>query len=204
MAQYADKRSRVQAIQRSFELLCQYLNLGDDGIEAGEAAQVQNVLCSDYVQPFFDEYMGDYLMLSDEIEDIELHELVAWCQKNDAFQSKRYSYSSSSSQQQQSSSRSKGGGGGGGGGAGAVDKSAWGPLDHAARFVVQVLQFSWLHDGAWTHGSWDPDSDEGDLEFWQVWMILRHLQAEWEAANLEDWTEDSLDRLITQLRLMKL
>jgi hypothetical protein len=186
MAQYANKRSRVKAIQRSFELLCQYLNFGDDDREAG---QVQNMLCSDYVQPFFEEYAGDYLMLAEGIEEIELHELVAWCQENNAFQSKRYSYCPSES---------------GAGVAVAVDKSGWGALDHAARFAVQLLQYSWVHNGAWSHGSWDPNSDEGDIEFWQVWMILRHLQAEWETANLEDWTEESLEKMITQLRVMKL
>ncbi|ORY59705.1 uncharacterized protein BCR38DRAFT_445271 [Pseudomassariella vexata] len=169
---------RTQAIQRNFVLLCQYLNLGSD-FDTGSQGLVQHMLQSSYIRPFFDEYTRDYLMEAEEIEDINLQSLQTWCKKKKVFTAKQYT-----------SCRN------------VPDKLGWTALDHAARFVVQVLRYSWSHEGAWSHGDWDPDSDgESDLEFWQVCMVLRHLQAEWEAENLPDWDEDGLLDIFRELNL---
>jgi hypothetical protein len=32
-------------------------------------------------------------------------------------------------------------------------------------------------------------------------MVLRHLQAEWEAENIEDWSEDGLDEILNQFQV---
>ncbi|KAK9419312.1 hypothetical protein SUNI508_01289 [Seiridium unicorne] len=171
--------TRNQAIQRSFDLLCEYLNFGDD-FATGAAGLVRHVLCSPFVRPFFDEYTRDCLMPAEEIEDIDFHALLSLCQKKNVFRSKVYSTR------------------------GAVNKSSWTALDHAARFVVQMLQYSWRHDGPWDHGRFSTEDDESDIEFWQAWIILRHLQAEWEAENVEDWTDDSLAEVFGQQLRLKL
>ncbi|KAI1851594.1 hypothetical protein JX265_012324 [Neoarthrinium moseri] len=167
---------RSRAIQRSFELLCDYLNFGGD-LDTTAGGLVRHVLRSPYIAPFFDEYTRDYLMEAEEVEDIDYQALQSFCRMKNAFQSKNYAHRS------------------------AVDKSGWCALDHATRFMVQALQYSWRKDGPWDHGQWEPESDDGDVEFWQVWMVLRHLQAEWEAANLEEWSEDGLNEMFRQFRL---
>ncbi|KAJ8131706.1 hypothetical protein O1611_g1918 [Lasiodiplodia mahajangana] len=73
---------------------------------------------------------------------------------------------------------------------------------HAARFLVRVLRFSWENDGEWSCGKFDPDNDEdgeGELEFYQVWAILQYLQAEWEAANVDDWEMERLTGMFTEM-----
>jgi hypothetical protein len=137
--------SRTQCLQRSFNLLCEYLNSGDDSAAGGTAGLVKRVLRSALVRPFFDEYKWDYLMKVDETEDIDFHSLQSSCSKKGAFKSARYSRR------------------------GPVDKSKWGAFEHAARYMVQTLQYSWgKREGPWDQGEWDPESDDGDVEFWQV------------------------------------
>lgn len=140
----ANSSALIQAIQRSFSLLCDYLNFGDD-FATGAPGLVRHVLRSPFIRPFFDEYTRDYLAEADVVEDIDYHALESLCRRKDVFRSKPYSTR------------------------GTVDKSGWTALDHAARFVVQTLKYSWRRDGPWSHGKWDPESDEGDVEFWQVW-----------------------------------
>lgn len=132
------------AIQQSFDLLCEYLNFGDD-YTTGAAGLVRHILCSSYIRPFFEEYTRDHLMLAEEIEDIEYGALQSLCEKKHVFISKAYA------------SRRPG------------NKAGWTAVDHAARFMVQTLQHSWRKNGPWGHGVWDVDSDESDIEFWQVW-----------------------------------
>ncbi|KAF7522811.1 hypothetical protein G7054_g12004 [Neopestalotiopsis clavispora] len=166
------------AIQRSFNLLCDYLNLGGEGTEAGTGGLVRRVLRSSYVRPFFEEYTRDYLEAAAavahhhhhhqstdlgeeegggdnnddddgyecELEDIDYYALRATLARRHAFRSGRFA------------------------GRGPVaSKAGWSATDHAARFVVQTLRYSWRHGGPWDHGCWDLDSEESDLEFWQVW-----------------------------------
>ncbi|ETS83420.1 hypothetical protein PFICI_05296 [Pestalotiopsis fici W106-1] len=159
------------AIQRSFDLLCDYLNLGGEGTETGTNGMVRRVLRSPFVRPFFEEYTRDYLEATAtaaaaaaaplsptssldgyeyeveyEVEDIDYYALRATVQKQHAFRSKRFA-----------------------GHGPLATKAGWSATDHAARFVVQTLRYSWRHGGPWDHGRWDLDSDESDLEFWQVW-----------------------------------
>lgn len=132
--------NRTQAVQRSFDLLCEYLNFGE------ETGFVKHILSSRFVKPFFDEYRRDYLENTGEIDEIEFYSLQSFCGQNDAFKlSSKYSSPS-------------------------VDKIMWSPLDHAARFIVQTLQYSWCEsNGPWDCGEWDLESDDSDVEFWQVW-----------------------------------
>jgi hypothetical protein len=70
---------------------------------------------------------------------------------------------------------------------------------------VRVLRFSWENDGDWSSGKFDPEKDvdgEGELEFYQVWAILQYLQAEWEAANVEDWEMERLTRSKSYISLV--
>lgn len=171
--------ARHQALSKGFDLLCQYLNFDDGSSLAQSGLLVQQVLRSHLVRPFFDEYRRDYLLKADEIDDIGLNELMAWCKKKEAFKSKQFT------------SRT------------TPHKNSWKPLDQAARFLVQVLQYNWKHDGLFTHGEFNPDSDDSEIEFWQAWLLLRYLQAEWEAANLDEWDDGSL-RDMFQVNLSRL
>ncbi|KAK7956674.1 uncharacterized protein PG986_005896 [Apiospora aurea] len=180
----------------SFKLLCQYLNYGDD---ARSRNQVYLTLRSAHIRPFFEEYARDYLMEAEYVEDIGLEALLEWCKRKDAFRAKKYTSSMatttsrSSNSNKKSSSRHPP--------APPAKKVSWSALDHAARFVVQTLQFSWRNPGGyWSLGRCDlnsvsaSDSEDG-TEFWQAWLVLRYLQSEWEAENLDSSgsSEDSRD-----------
>ncbi|KAK8051510.1 hypothetical protein PG993_002895 [Apiospora rasikravindrae] len=180
----------------SFKLLCQYLNYGDD---ARSRNQVYQTLRSAHIRPFFEEYAQDYLMEAEYVEDIGLEALLEWCKRKDAFRAKKYTSSmptttSRSSSNKKSSSRHPPA-------PASAKKVNWSALDHAARFVVQALQFSWRNPGGyWSLGRCDLDSvsasdSEDGTEFWQAWLVLRYLQSEWEAENLDSSgsSEDSRD-----------
>jgi hypothetical protein len=67
---------------------------------------------------------------------------------------------------------------------------------------VRVLRYSWENDGEWSSGKFDPGDDEdgeGELEFFLVWAILLYLQAEWEAANVEDLEMERLSESMLYL-----
>lgn len=169
----------------SFKLLCQYLNYEDD---ARSRNQVYLTLRSAYIRPSFEEYAQDYLMEAEYVEDIGLEALLAWCKRKDAFRTKKYTGSlatTTSRSSKKSSNRHPPAS------TAAAKKAGWSALDHAARFIVQVLQFSWKTPGGyWSLGRCDldkvSDSDSEDgTEFWQAWLVLRYLQSEWEAENLE-------------------
>lgn len=183
----------------SFKLLCQYLNFGDD---ARSRNQVYLTLRSAHIRPFFEEYARDYLMEAEYVEDIGLEALLKWCKRKDAFRTKKYTSclaatgrgsSKKHSGRHLSSSASPS----------SSKKASRSALDHAARFVVQALQFSWRNPGGyWSLGRCDLDSvsasdSEDGTEFWQAWLVLRYLQSEWEAENLEGsgGSEDSRDTL---------
>lgn len=136
--------SSHRSIQRSFDLLCEYLDFGDDHI-SGAAGLVRQVLCSSHVRPFFEEYTRDYLVQAEEVQEIDYNALQSLCQTKEVFTSEAYT------------------------GKGSGDKTDWTAVDHAARFMVQTLQHSWHQDGPWDHGLYDAKSDDSDLEFWQVW-----------------------------------
>lgn len=171
---------RTPTLDRVFDLLCQYLNFGDDYPGSGKA-YLRYFLTSKYVRPFFDEYVRDYLTQADEIEDIGLQEVADWCRLEGAFNSPTFF------------SRRTG------------SKRGWARLDHAARFIVQALRYSWANNGPWSHGSWEASADgEEEVEFWQCWLVLRYLQAEWEAANLDDWDESGVNEMFLGVQLGKL
>ncbi|RYP08176.1 hypothetical protein DL765_008876 [Monosporascus sp. GIB2] len=178
-------RDRRSALQQGFEQLCVWLNYDES-----TKHHVRHLLNSEYIRPFFREYRRDYLEAEDVVEDIGCDELFRWLRETNAFRQPKYYGGSRSS----------------GKGAGAMNKG-WTALDHAARFVVRVLCFSWDNDGEWSHGRFDPDTDadgESDLEFYQVWAVLRYLQAEWEAANLEAWDSSSLNETFASLMVSRL
>lgn len=182
-------RDRRPALQEGLEQLAEWCNYDDETKHF-----LPQVLGGDYIRPFFREYRRDYLeaLLSASrsnptpgatatptsktttgIEYIDCDELFRLLQEKHGFRQPKY-YGSGRN----------------------LSKQNWTALDHAARFVVRVLRFSWENDGEWTHGRFNPESDEGesDLEFYQVWCILNYLQAEWEAANFEVWNPDDLTR----------
>lgn len=194
-------RERRLALKEGFENLVEWLNYGDETKHL-----LLRLLSSEFIRPFFREYRRDYLeaVLSGcssptlgatatagttmttttnttttnttaTIEYIDCDELFRLVCEKTAFRQPKY-YASGGSN---------------------LSKKGWTALDHAARFVVRVLRFSWDHNGEWTHGRFDPDGDENaesDLEFFQVWAVLNYLQAEWQAANLEVWDPESLTR----------
>ncbi|KAI1109594.1 hypothetical protein F5Y14DRAFT_455858 [Nemania sp. NC0429] len=155
-------RERLAALKKSFDQLCVWLNY-----DASTVHSARRLLDGSYVKPFFQEYRRDFLEPTHgQHAAVQCAELYRWCASNDAFAQPKYAGSEIKS------------------------KKDWAPLDHAARFLVRVLRFSWEHDGEWSSGKFDPENDEdgvGELEFFQVWAILQYLQAEWETANLEDW-----------------
>ncbi|KAK6852461.1 hypothetical protein PG995_011012 [Apiospora arundinis] len=181
----------------SFKLLCQYLNFGDD---ARSRNQVYLTLRSAHIRPFFEEYARDYLMETEYVEDIELESLLAWCKRKDAFRAKKYTSSLSTTTTSRSTNKGNSRHPSASVSSAGAKKQSWSALDHASRFVVQVLQFSWKHPGGyWSLGRCDlesvgaSDSEDG-TEFWQAWLVLRYLQSEWEAENLEGGSaEDSRD-----------
>ena len=175
---YSIPRERRQALQQGYNLLCEYLNYDDQ-----TKHYVRPLLDGAFVDPFFQEYCQDYLEASSTsvIEDINYNELLSWMRNSDAFAQSRYSAEARS-----------------GGWSGS--KKGWTALDHATRFVVRVLSYSWKNKGEWDSGHFEYPSgngadnssgiDESDRELHQVWAVLRYLQAEWEAANLEAWEMD--------------
>ncbi|KAI0967138.1 hypothetical protein F4678DRAFT_446662 [Xylaria arbuscula] len=158
-------RERLPALQKSYDQLCVWLNY-----DPSNRPSVRRLLDSSYVKPFFREYRRDFLETTSSYDHptVQCTELYRWCMATNAFVDPKYATSSGVSS----------------------NKKDWTPLDHAARFLVRVLRFSWENDGEWSSGKFDPEHDEdgeGELEFYQVWAILQYLQAEWEAANVEDW-----------------
>lgn len=183
-------RERRQALQQGLEQLTEWLNY-----DSGTKHYVRNLLNSEFVRPFFREYRRDYLEAADPVEDIGCDELFGWVRETAAFRQPKYCAPDLSSVSSSSSSPK------------TSRKEGWTALDHAARFVVRVLRFSWDNGGEWSHGRFDPDSDEdgeSDLEFYQVWAVLRYLQAEWEAANLEAWDADGLTAMFASLAVSRL
>ncbi|KAK7927642.1 hypothetical protein PG985_004640 [Apiospora marii] len=182
----------------SFKLLCQYLNFGDD---ARSRNQVYLTLRSAHIRPFFEEYARDYLMEAEYVEDIGLEALLEWCKRKDAFRTKKYTSSLGTTGRDGSKKHSGRHISSSSSSSSSSKKANWPALDHAARFIVQTLQFSWRNPGGyWSLGRCDlnsvsaSDSEDG-TEFWQAWLVLRYLQSEWEAENLEGsgGSEDSRD-----------
>ncbi|KAI1495441.1 hypothetical protein F5X99DRAFT_403574 [Biscogniauxia marginata] len=149
-------RERLLKLQKSYDELCMYFNFDKE-----TEYHVRRILNSDFVKPFFREYQRDHLEVTSVIKDVDHEELVVWCISNGAFMKCDYA------------SPTK------------PNKHNWSVLDHSARFLVRVLSFSWEHGGEWSHGTFDPKHDECETELFQVWSILRYLQGEWEAENLE-------------------
>ncbi|KAI0880521.1 uncharacterized protein GGS22DRAFT_82393 [Annulohypoxylon maeteangense] len=166
-------RERITALQQVYDTLCFYLGFYDD-----EKHLVREILDGDFIKPFFEEYRHDHLEVASQVEDIDCDELFRLCRSTNAFALLRYASSAVS------------------------NRGGWTALDYALRFVVRVLRFSWENEGEWTHGRFDPDNDqdsESDTEFYQVWAILRYLQAEWEAANVEQWEVRNLCETFTNM-----
>ncbi|KAI1488533.1 hypothetical protein F5X96DRAFT_645073 [Biscogniauxia mediterranea] len=147
---------RLMELQEKYEDLCMVLNFNDE-----TKHHVRHLLNSEFVKPFFREYRRDYLEATEVIDDVNTQDLVVWCISKGAFKKSEYASPK------------------------MPDKRNWSVLDHAARFLVRVLSFSWEHGGEWSHGAFDPKHDDCELEIFQVWSILRYLQEEWEAEHLE-------------------
>ncbi|KAJ8120847.1 hypothetical protein ONZ43_g2551 [Nemania bipapillata] len=174
MARKTIPRERLTALQKSYDQLCIWLNY-----DTSTRHSARRLLDSNYVKPFFREYRRDFLEVPHDHAAVQCGELYRWCISSNAFLQPKYA-----SPEMQSS------------------KKDWTPLDHATRFLVRVLLFSWANDGEWTCGKFDPNNDEdgeGELEFYQVWAILQYLQAEWEAANVDDWEMESLTGMFTEM-----
>ncbi|KAI3330301.1 hypothetical protein F4824DRAFT_478745 [Ustulina deusta] len=170
-------RERLPALQKSYDQLCVWLNY-----DPNNRHSVRRLLDSSHVKPFFREYRRDFLEVAHDHSTVQCAELYHWCISTNAFVQPKYANSEVQS-----------------------SKKDWTSLDHAARFLVRVLRFSWEHDGEWSSGKFDPDNDEdgeGELEFYQVWAILQYLQAEWEAANVEDWEMERLAGMLEDFGVM--
>ena len=187
----------------------------DDGL--------QRLLDGPSVAPFFQEYRRDYLESPDvaEIEEIRYEELSYYMREKNAFAEPRYNVEASSKEWKAKWDGSKKG---------------WSALDHATRFVVRALGYSWTHqrkpssegggegdgESEWSSGHFEyPGSngkwlsshferpgnsdasnstknmksleeriEESERELYEVWIVLRFLQTEWEAAHLETWEMD--------------
>ncbi|GAP90381.1 hypothetical protein SAMD00023353_4900510 [Rosellinia necatrix] len=174
-------RERLPALQKSYDQLCEWLNY-----DANTRHSARRLLDGRYIKPFFREYRRDFLEASHGHghQTVQCADLYRWCMSKDAFV--RPEYAGSDAQ---------------------LNKEDWAPLDHAARFLVRVLRFSWENNGEWDSGKFDPNNDEGgegDLEFYQVWAILQYLQAEWEAANVDDWEMERLAGIFTETMVSRL
>ncbi|KAI1148580.1 hypothetical protein F4825DRAFT_91377 [Nemania diffusa] len=178
MARKTIPRERLPALQKSYDQLCLWLNY-----DASTKHSARRLLDSSYVKPFFREYRRDFLEAAaahGPRPAVQCAELYRWCLSTNAFAQPKYA-------------------------AGAevqASKRDWTSLDHAARFLVRVLRHSWENDGEWSCGTFDPENDEdgeGELEFYQVWAILQYLQAEWEAANVDDWEIERLAGMFTEM-----
>ncbi|KAI0173224.1 hypothetical protein GGR52DRAFT_571734 [Hypoxylon sp. FL1284] len=129
----------------------------------------RQLLQGPFVRPFFQEYQRDYLDGREHLEEItQPGELARLCDEWDVFEHPAYKEDA------------------------APDKSSWSVKQHTARFIIRVLHFSWRNGGRWKRGSWKYDRTydihgESDIEFFEVWGVLRYLQVEWEAANLVHW-----------------
>ncbi|KAI8623426.1 hypothetical protein F5Y19DRAFT_458588 [Xylariaceae sp. FL1651] len=179
MAKTPIPRERLAALQKSYDKLCTWLNYDTESKQLA-----RHLLDSDQVKPFFREYRRDFLETTHDHPDVQFAELFRWCISTNAFVQPKYA-----------------------GSAIQPNKKDWTALDHAARFVVRVLRCSWENGGEWSSGKFDPDNDEdneGELEFYQVWAILQYLQAEWEAANVEDWEIEHLTRIFTDSMAIRL
>ncbi|KAI8957182.1 hypothetical protein F5Y11DRAFT_103032 [Daldinia sp. FL1419] len=166
-------RERVLALHQAYETLVLYLGFHND-----EKHFVRQILDGDFIGPFFAEYRRDYLEAQAELEDIDCDELFRWCASGNAFTQHKYVSSK------------------------APNKGGWTSLEHATRFLVRVLRHSWENHGEWTHGRFDPDNDqdlEGDREFHEIWAILRYLQMEWEAANIDEWEGGNLSETLSNM-----
>ncbi|KAI1775797.1 hypothetical protein F4818DRAFT_441075 [Hypoxylon cercidicola] len=163
-------QERRAVLQKLYNDLVMWLNFNDETKHF-----VQQILDGEFVEPFFREYRRDYLEVEDDIEEVDCAQLEDWCQSNNAFALPEYTSPV------------------------APDKREWTVLHHAARFLVRVLRFSWENNGEWTHGRYDPTDGESGMEFIQVCLILMYLQAEWEAANLEEWDEADLNERIAKM-----
>ncbi|KAI1765438.1 hypothetical protein GGR53DRAFT_490440 [Hypoxylon sp. FL1150] len=151
-------RERQVVLQQLYDDLTVWLNFDDETKHF-----VQGFLDSKFVKPFFQEYRRDYLEAAAEIEDVGCGALQQWCQSTNAFDLPVYYRSA------------------------APDKRGWTTLDHAGRFLVRILHYSWDNEGEWDHGKYEPEAGESEIEFFQAWRVLVYLQAEWEAANLDEW-----------------
>ncbi|KAI0551199.1 hypothetical protein F4679DRAFT_144649 [Xylaria curta] len=172
-------RDRLPALQKSYDQLCVWLNY-----DTSTRHFVRHLLDSGYVKPFFREYRRDFLEVYQGDESVQYAEVYRWCDSMDAFVKPKYADSKIPS-----------------------NKRGWTPLDHATRFIVRVLRFSWENDGEWSRGKFDPGNDpdgEGELEFYQVWAILQYLQAEWEAANVDDWEVERVAGMFTEMMTSRL
>ncbi|KAI3319562.1 hypothetical protein HD806DRAFT_548129 [Xylariaceae sp. AK1471] len=173
MAKKTIPRERLPALQKSYDQLCVWLNY-----DTNTKHFARHLLDSGNVRPFFREYRRDFLEVARGRQAVQCAELYSWCISTNAFVQPKYA----SSEIQ-------------------LNKKDWTALDHAARFLVRVLRFSWENGGEWTSGKFDLNNDEdgeGELEFYQVWAILQYLQAEWEAANVDDWEMEHLTKMFTE------
>lgn len=190
----------AEAVAGNPAMLCQFLNYDAGGGRGGPpgadaaAALERKLKQGPAIRPFFDEYARGYLKKvrarSDGggVEAVDFHALVEWSRFRNVFENAAFTGTTTTittTYQPRGPAAVAATAAAVGGGALAPDR--WTPLDHAARFVVQVLQYSWRHAASdpgafWCGGSCDlgaADPDE-DLEFWQAWLVLRYLQADWE------------------------
>ncbi|KAI1824083.1 hypothetical protein F4861DRAFT_549015 [Xylaria intraflava] len=179
MARKTIPRERLQALQKSYDQLCEWLNYDSSTKHAA-----RRLLDSRYVKPFFREYRRDYLEAAQVRSPVPCGELYHWCITANAFAQPQYASAEMTS-----------------------GKKDWTPLDHATRFLVRVLRYSWQNNGEWSSGRFAPNDDEdgeNELEVYQVWAILQYLQAEWEAANVDDWEVDRLALIFNDMMTSRL
>ncbi|KAI0015743.1 hypothetical protein F4780DRAFT_762560 [Xylariomycetidae sp. FL0641] len=174
MAKPSIPSERRAQVQQMYNELTEWLNYDDHSKHF-----VRQLLDSDLVKPFFHEYEQHYLEQSEEIAEVDCNELFRHCITTSAFKNTKYIGTHSAAKKK---------------------KEGWSALDHATRFAVQVLSFSWANGGEWTCGEFNPGDDETDNEFHQVWAILRYLQFEWEAANLDDWEPDGVTEMLEMMK----
>lgn len=160
----------AEAVAGNAALLGQFLNC-----DAAAAELEARLTRGPAIRPFFDEYARACLQPARArgaaAAAVDFHALVEWSRFRNVFNKAAFTQPAPAL---------------------GAPPARWTPLDHAARFVVRVLRYSWHHaadDPAafWSAGACDlaavADDPDADLEFWQAWLVLRYLQAAWEKAH---------------------
>ncbi|KAI1266918.1 hypothetical protein F5Y18DRAFT_352114 [Xylariaceae sp. FL1019] len=159
---------RQPQLDSRYDKLCEYVQFG---VETKE--ELREILDGPQVRPYFREYRKHYLEpAKSRPKPVEYVDLYNFLHEAECFTRCEYT-----------------------GPVKARDKADWSAMDHAARFLVRVLEYSWKNGGLWESEGYDPDDEDQifEAETYQVWTVLQFLQAEWEAVNRPGWEVDRMN-----------